>query len=49
MGEKEGRVFRIMYKGHMDKAKGGWDPGWEMGMAGVGGVLWWGENGDKCT
>ena len=26
-----------MYKGHMDKAKGGWDWGWEVGMAGVGG------------
>ena len=26
-----------MYKGNMDKAKGGWDWGWEVGMAGVGG------------
>ena len=26
-----------MYKGHMDKTKGGWDQGWEVGMAGVGG------------
>ena len=25
-----------MYKGHMDKAKGGQDQGWEVGMAGVG-------------
>ena len=25
-----------MYKGHMDKAKGGQDQRWELGMAGVG-------------
>ena len=33
-GER-GRVVRNMYKGHMDKAKGGWDQGWEVGMAGL--------------
>ena len=40
-----------MYKGHMDKAKGGGFEGWEMDgmeMDGVG-VVWWGENGDNCT
>ena len=25
-----------MYKGHMDKAKGGWDWGWEVGEGGMG-------------
>ena len=35
MGEKGGRVFRNMYKGHMDKTKAGQDQGWEVGMAGV--------------
>ena len=33
MGE---RVFRSNYKGHMNKTKGGWNQGWEVGMAGVG-------------
>ena len=28
-----------MYKGHMDKAKGGEDWGWDTGMIGVGGVV----------
>ena len=37
MREKGGRVFRNNYKGHMDKTKGGWDQGREVGMAGVGG------------
>ena len=37
MGGKEGRVFRNNYKGHMDKTKGGWNQGREVGMAGVGG------------
>ena len=32
----------------MDKAKGGQDQGWEVGMAGVWGESWW-ENGDNCT
>ena len=29
-----------MYKGHIDKAKGGNDQGWEVGMAGVGWSGW---------
>ena len=29
------RVFRNVYKGHMDKTKEGWDQGWEVEMAGV--------------
>ena len=41
MGGKGRKVFRNMYKGHMDKAKGGWDRGWEVGMARVRGV--WGK------
>ena len=43
-----GRVFRNNYKGHMDKTKGGWNQGREVGMAGVG-VEWWGENAENCT
>ena len=35
MGGKGRRVFRHNYKGHMDKTKGGWDPGGAVGMAGV--------------
>ena len=41
------RVFRNNSEGHMDKTKGGWIQGREVGMAGVEG--WWGENGDNCT
>ena len=37
MGEKGEGSSKNMYKGHMDKAKGRYDPGWEVGMAGVGG------------
>ena len=37
MGGKGRSVFRNMCKGHMDKTKGEWDQGWEVGMAGVGG------------
>ena len=37
MGGKGVRVFRNIYKGHMDKTKGGQDQGWEVGMAGMGG------------
>ena len=37
-GVKGGRVFGNICKGHMDKTKGGWDHGWEVGMAGVRGV-----------
>ena len=36
MGGKGGRVFWNIYKGHMDKTKGGYDWGWDVGMAGVG-------------
>ena len=36
MGGKGGSVFRNIYKGHMDKTKGGWDQGWEVKMTGVG-------------
>ena len=32
-----GRVFRDNYKGHMDKTKGGWKQGREVGLAGIGG------------
>ena len=35
MGENEGRDFRNNYKGHMDKIKGGWSQGREVGMPGV--------------
>ena len=34
---KGGRVFRNIYKGHMDKTKRVQDLEWEVGMAGVGG------------
>ena len=37
MREKEEELSRNMYKGHMDKAKGGQDQEWEVGMPGVGG------------
>ena len=36
-GGKGRRVFRYTYKGHMDKTKGGWDQGWEVVVARVGG------------
>ena len=36
MGGKEGRVFRNMYLGHLDKTKKGSDQGWGVGMAKVG-------------
>ena len=35
-----GRVFRNIYKEHMDKTKVGWDQGWEVGMGGGGGEKW---------
>ena len=35
MGGKGQRVFRNMYKGHMDKTKGVQDQEWEVEMAGV--------------
>ena len=34
-GRKGGGLSRNMYKGHMDKAKWGYDKEWEVGMAGV--------------
>ena len=37
MGAHGERVFRSNYKRHMDKTKGGWNQGREVGMAGVGG------------
>ena len=43
MGVKGGRVFWNKYKGHMDKAKGKWNQGREVGMAGMGGM-----GGGKC-
>ena len=47
MGGKGRRVSRNKYKGHTDKTEeGGWDQGWELGMAGVGGDRW-GENGNN--
>ena len=42
MGERGGRVFRNMYKGHMDKTKGGWGQGLEMGME-----EWGGSGGEE--
>ena len=47
MGERERRVFRNNYKGHMDKTKGG-GIGREEGMAGVEGEWLWGK-ADNCT
>ena len=41
MGKGEG-VSRNMYKGHMDKTKGG-KRGWDVGMAGVEGMVGGGE------
>ena len=35
MGGKGRGVFRSNYKGHMDKTKGRWNQGREVGMAGV--------------
>ena len=37
--EKEEGLSRNMYKGHMGKDKEGKDRGWEVGMAGVGGMV----------
>ena len=44
MGGKWGRVFSNNYKGHMDKTKGEWNQGREVGMAGDGE-----SGGGKCT
>ena len=35
MGGKDGRVFRNMCKGRMDKTNRGKDRGWEVGVVGV--------------
>ena len=43
-GGKGGKVFRNNYKEHMDKIKGGWNQGREVGMAGMGG---WGVIADN--
>ena len=43
MGE---RVFRIYYKGHVDKTKGEGGSGGEMWVCWGGGEWWW-ENADK--
>ena len=37
MGEKRGTGFRNLYEGHRNRDKEGWDRGWEVGMARVGG------------
>ena len=37
MGGEEGRVYRNICKGHMDKTKRGWDQWWEVGIAGMAG------------
>ena len=42
MGGKGGRVFRNIYKGHMDKTKGGVESGLG-GGDGWGQGEWWGE------
>ena len=40
-----GRVFIKNYKGHMDKTKGGWKQGREVGLA----VVVGGVNADNCN
>ena len=40
--------FQNNCKGHMNKTKGGWNQGREVGMAGVVGE-WWGVNADNST
>ena len=45
-GEKGGRVVRNMYKGHLDKTKGGRIKGGKWGQ--LVWVEWWGRNGDNC-
>ena len=49
MGSGNGweRSSKNMYKGHMDKAKGGEDRGWAVAMGGEG--ISSGEDGDNCT
>ena len=43
------RVFRNNYKGHMDKTKGVWKQGREVGMVGGGGGSGWGVNAGNCN
>ena len=38
----------VFYKGHINKTKGDWNQGMEVGMAGVTGE-WWGVNANNCT
>ena len=40
MGQKGEESSRNIYKGHMDKAKGWQDRGWEVRMGGVGSIGW---------
>ena len=48
MEKNRGRVIKeYIYKGHMDKVKGGKIKGGRQGW--VGGGEWWRENGDNCT
>ena len=49
MEGKGRKVFRNNYKVHMDKTKGGWKQGREVGMARV--CVGWdgGLNADNCT
>ena len=47
MGGKGGRVFRNMYKGHMDKTKGGRIKGGKWGWLGLVGVVR--GNDDNCA
>ena len=43
-GGKGGELSRNMYKGPMDKVKGGMLEGRRRGRG-----VWWSENGDNCT
>ena len=47
-GGKGRKVFRNIYKGHMDKTKRGWNQGREVEMVRVG-REWWEVNADNCT
>ena len=47
MEGKGGRVFGNNYKGHMDKTKGVWKQGREVGWPGLWGVV--GVNADNCS
>ena len=43
-----GEGFSGTTKGHMDKTKGGWEQGREVGLAGVA-REGWGVNADNCN